>query len=263
MTLVRPGARVNTENALGNHEGRVRDLERLPKGRWIYVGDYPSDPDTTPDSPPFENSWINNGGGDRRLRFRRDNEGNTQIAGSVTGGAAGTVVTTLPELYRMSEDEYAVGMSRLDTTLILTGWLFATDGTLTMLGSLSFDGGSSDLDALHWGTNTDDDEEGLTLDAQTPGQNINIYGDSLLLDADSDITINFDGLLGAFGGATSEINLIAASTGWQIEPAIIFAQMDTGAVFEIRDSAGDPVFRITDGVDDVHIKSGWSIVADL
>ena len=33
---------------------RLDDLERYPVGRWVWVGDYPSDPDTTPDSPAFQ-----------------------------------------------------------------------------------------------------------------------------------------------------------------------------------------------------------------
>lgn len=104
---------------------RLEDIERFPPGRWIYVGTYPTDADTTPDSPPFENGWTNVGGGSRRLRFRRNSDWSLDIAGTVTGGASGTVVTTLNPLYRISEDEEAPGVGG-DWLLQATGELIFT-----------------------------------------------------------------------------------------------------------------------------------------
>lgn len=160
--MIRTGQRQSAGAALGSLNGRATDLERRPWGRWIYVGDFPTDDDTTEDSPPFENNWVNAGSGERRLRFRRTNENSVEIAGLVasggSGAAAGSVVTTLPTQYRLSETEYAVGGSA-DSLAI---WKFDTGGRLWLMGSATFPSGS-DVDFLHWGTNTDDEAEGLSL----------------------------------------------------------------------------------------------------
>ncbi len=81
----------------------------IPPGQWIYVGDYPGDPDTTPDSPPFLNGWSNTGGGLRRLRFRLTNENAVEVEGNITGGPANTVAVTLAGVYSPSEDTPIVG----------------------------------------------------------------------------------------------------------------------------------------------------------
>jgi hypothetical protein len=104
---------------------RIGDLERYPPGRWIYVGTYPTDPDTTPDSPPFENGWENSGGGARRLRFRRNSDWSLDVEGVVTSGGSGDVVTILNALYRPSEDVEAPGVGG-DWTLTADGELIFT-----------------------------------------------------------------------------------------------------------------------------------------
>lgn len=64
----------------------------LAHGLWHNVDD--------PDEPAFQNSWANAGGGLAPLRFRRTLDGSVEIQGSVTGGAPGTVIFTLPEEFR-------------------------------------------------------------------------------------------------------------------------------------------------------------------
>ncbi len=134
MTL-QPAQRSNPVGVLDDHERRMRSLERAQPGRWIYVGDYPTDLDTTPDSPPFENGWMNAAGTDplRRLRFRRTREADIQIAGVVIGGAEGTVVTTLPVNYRITESEPAPG-TNLEGEPI--EWSLEPDGSLVYVGTL-------------------------------------------------------------------------------------------------------------------------------
>jgi hypothetical protein len=93
----------------------------------VYVGTFPGDPDTTVDSPPFENGWSNAGGGRQRLRFRRTNENQTEFDGFVTGGDNGTVVTTLPDaIYIPLEEQEASGF--VDGTPCR--WVLRTDGGL-------------------------------------------------------------------------------------------------------------------------------------
>jgi hypothetical protein len=64
--------------------------------RWIYVGAYPADPLTTPDSPPFQNSWANELGNYDPLAFRWDEHWRLEFQGEITGGATNTVAFTLP-----------------------------------------------------------------------------------------------------------------------------------------------------------------------
>lgn len=80
----------------GDHERRMQAVEKRPPGPWIYVGTYPAGPNTTPDSPPFEGVWQNSGGGETPMRFRWRTDGNLDIEGGVTGGAAGSTIFNLP-----------------------------------------------------------------------------------------------------------------------------------------------------------------------
>ena len=51
--MTRPLKPATDRRQINHAVGRVRDLERrVPAGDWIYVGDFPSDPGTTDDSPP-------------------------------------------------------------------------------------------------------------------------------------------------------------------------------------------------------------------
>lgn len=65
---------------------------------WIYVGDYPADPFTTPDSPPFQNGWANVGPPYHLVAFKRFLNW-VKIRGAFSGGDDGTIVFTLPALY--------------------------------------------------------------------------------------------------------------------------------------------------------------------
>jgi hypothetical protein len=85
---------------------RIRDLERrVPAGDWVYVGNYPSDLRTTPDSPPFQNGWFNSGDGtpgtDELTKFRWKIGLGAEITMhvNVDGGDPGTVIFTLPADY--------------------------------------------------------------------------------------------------------------------------------------------------------------------
>lgn len=92
--------RITIDSAIAELFDRVRALERrnIGVGPWIYAGTYPTDPDTTPDSPPFQNGWGNTGGGLERLRFRWRFGGEPpDIEGSVTGGTVLVAVITLPD----------------------------------------------------------------------------------------------------------------------------------------------------------------------
>ncbi len=111
---------------------RLAALEAQPPGRWIYVGDYPGDPDTTPDSPPFLNGWSNVGGGSRRLRFRRTTEWSIEIEGDITGGSPETVVVNLSDFYRPPEDVPIVGTIEG----VPAEWTYQASGNL-VVGSAS------------------------------------------------------------------------------------------------------------------------------
>ncbi len=125
---------------LGLH-GRGHGLtgsDPTPPGRWIYVGTYPGDPDTTPDSPPFENSWVNVGGGEQRLRFRLTNEDTLEVEGEVEDGDNGTAVTTLDAVYRPDETRFTVGAGATDVSdqvgSAIVIWRLDTTGELVMIG---------------------------------------------------------------------------------------------------------------------------------
>jgi hypothetical protein len=91
----------DTRLAIARHD--IEGLKRRGAGRWIYVGTYPDDPDTTSDSPPFQNGWVNSGDGtlaaDQLTRFRWLLGGGTEIHINATGGTTGTIIFTLPNLY--------------------------------------------------------------------------------------------------------------------------------------------------------------------
>lgn len=86
--------------ALRNHEDRIAKLENSDGSwPWIYVGTYPTDPFTTPDSPAFQNGWVNVGPPYHLVAFKRFLNW-VKIRGAFTGGADGSIVFTLPDLYR-------------------------------------------------------------------------------------------------------------------------------------------------------------------
>ena len=85
----------------------ARDVDRLKRrraGRWIYVGTYPGAPNTTQDSPPFQNGFVNNGDAtsatDELTRFRWLQGGGVEIQVNVApGGSVGLVIFSLPDGY--------------------------------------------------------------------------------------------------------------------------------------------------------------------
>lgn len=53
----------------------------------------------TTGEPPFQNSWVNYGGGFDTCYFYKDNEQRVWLGGMIKGGSSGTVVFTLPGGY--------------------------------------------------------------------------------------------------------------------------------------------------------------------
>lgn len=134
--MAAPQTRPSIPATVGQNARSTAALERWPPGRWVYVGDYPTDADTTPDSPPFENDWTNAGGGLRRLRFRRTNEWGLEIAGTVAPGStdsvAGSVVVQLGGLYQPDESEFADGQDEMGC---MVTWRLDPNGDLVYLGT--------------------------------------------------------------------------------------------------------------------------------
>lgn len=62
---------------------------------WVYVGTFPDDPNTTADSPPFQNDWVDTGGDAVPARFRLSPDDNLEIEGAFGGGTVGTVAWTV------------------------------------------------------------------------------------------------------------------------------------------------------------------------
>lgn len=89
MGLKTPYARTTQDSTVVDLSDRVSILERMTCGRWRYVGET--------DEPAFQNGWHNVGGDLVPMRFRLLLGCGVEIQGSVTGGATGTVVFTLPD----------------------------------------------------------------------------------------------------------------------------------------------------------------------
>lgn len=87
---------------------------------WHYIGET--------GEPAFLNSWDNAGFGLTSMAFRREG-GRIGIAGVVTGGAAGSVITTLPLAYRPSPGN--AGFNGTGTDDFFTNTFFATINVLT------------------------------------------------------------------------------------------------------------------------------------
>jgi hypothetical protein len=99
--LVQPG----TPAAIGNLNKRTRALEQASHGHLIYVGTYPTDPNTSSESPPFQNGWGNIGGDYPPLAFCLTAAGFVEFEGTCDGGTDGSVVFTLPEGYRPDQSQ--------------------------------------------------------------------------------------------------------------------------------------------------------------
>lgn len=91
------------ETRLAGHGREINRLRNRSAGRWIYVGTYPTDPDTTSDSPPFQNGFLNNGDGtltnDQLTRFRWLLGGGIELQININGGGSGLVIFSLPSGY--------------------------------------------------------------------------------------------------------------------------------------------------------------------
>lgn len=93
----RPATRPGVDRSLGDHEERIRALERAPgggggcdEGPWHNVGE--------DDEPPFEGDWANLGGDRVPTRFRTVcDEVEIEIAAT---GTSASVIFTLPEGFR-------------------------------------------------------------------------------------------------------------------------------------------------------------------
>ncbi len=84
-----------------------RDIERLKRRgpeRWVYVGAWPGDSYTTPDSPPWLNGWTHALGTYDRVAFRWDEHWRLEFKGHATGGTSGTNAFVLPAEFEIPKD---------------------------------------------------------------------------------------------------------------------------------------------------------------
>ena len=86
--MSRPIQEPTPAREVGSNSYRIKHLESrpIPESRWVYVGTYPGDPNTTFDSPPFENGFTNADAVNFPVRFRRKLLGCSEIEGKFTGG---------------------------------------------------------------------------------------------------------------------------------------------------------------------------------
>jgi len=103
MPLGRPLYEETHDTRIAGARRSIRELKRRGAGRWITVGTYPTDPDTTSDSPPLQSGFVNNGDGtsaaDQLTRFRWLLGGGVEIQINVTGGGVGLIIFSLPAGY--------------------------------------------------------------------------------------------------------------------------------------------------------------------
>ena len=108
---------------------RVRRLEDGDGSwPWVVVGTYPTDPGTTPDSPPFENGWLSVGAPFPAVAFKRWLNF-VVLRGAFTGGPDNSTVFTLPTVYRPTSTEVLSPGSLSDGSGIFT-CVVNTDGTV-------------------------------------------------------------------------------------------------------------------------------------
>lgn len=115
--MARPSEHPGLQATLRQHSEDLRALKRGP-GRWIYVGTYPGDEGTVPESPPFQNGWGNVGGGYPALSFYIDKWRRVSMRGAVEGGEIGSVITNLPLEYRPAASEVFVCGGDVSPTMI-------------------------------------------------------------------------------------------------------------------------------------------------
>ena len=108
------------DRVFGDHELRVSALERRENEDFIVVGTFPTDADTSPDSPPFMNGWGNVGAPYAKTAFHMDVYGKVHLRGALQGGAAGTVAFVLPAEYRPTKSKRFIVSAGLDGTQVAT-----------------------------------------------------------------------------------------------------------------------------------------------
>lgn len=103
--MTRPLKLATDRREINHARIRVRDLERrVPAGDWVYVGAYPTDPGTTPDSPEFVNG-SNTGNGSvsedelTRFRWKIGLGAALELQVNVDGVDPGEIIFTLPPFY--------------------------------------------------------------------------------------------------------------------------------------------------------------------
>jgi hypothetical protein len=103
MPLGRPLYEPTLETRFAIAHRDIEGLKRRGAGRWVYVGTYPTDPNTIDISPPFQSGFVNNGDGtsaaDQLTRFRWLLGGGVEIQINVTGGGVGLIIFSLPDKY--------------------------------------------------------------------------------------------------------------------------------------------------------------------
>ena len=87
-------------NSLGALSERVASLE--PESDWTYVGSGGS-------APAFENSYVNVPGGSK-TSFRKANDYEVELVINTRNGTPNTAIFTLPEAYRPSNAQAALGL---------------------------------------------------------------------------------------------------------------------------------------------------------
>jgi len=126
------GGRVDQTNEPGvlvDLHKRVRKLEDGDGSwPWVVVGTYPTDPGTTPDSPPFQNGWSSVGYPYPPVSFKRWLNF-VVLRGAFTGGPDNSVVFTLPQEYWPTDVEVLAPGQLSDFSGIFKSWV-NTDGTV-------------------------------------------------------------------------------------------------------------------------------------
>jgi hypothetical protein len=106
--------RAGIHNA-GREIGQVREYDR--SAAWIEVG-------AGSGAPAFQNSWTNFGVNDVVCRFQRSSSGIVYVQGTLLGGAASTLVFTLPEGYRPYRSAHFPMLVSI-AGVIQPGWCYA------------------------------------------------------------------------------------------------------------------------------------------
>jgi hypothetical protein len=113
----------------GEHGSTLIEHETRIGLDFVYVGTYPGDANTTEDSPPFQNGWINEGGPWVPLRFRWQRDGYVEMEGCAINGSLGTpIFTHTDDLFIPDFDTPHVVTNSTFTFAVL---VVHTDGTVT------------------------------------------------------------------------------------------------------------------------------------